>query len=146
MPVLKHISLDDEYVEKLKPYLEKSGGNLGAAIREIVNHAGKHSLRQNSTAIDPVLFDWMLTEVEDILVPDKVLDEILYPGLMTSMSKFERSVRQKMEELEWDIDFAIKYDSETYPSEIFIEMRGPTQKTKFLARLLSQYLFRSSPV
>lgn len=144
MPVLKHISLDDEYVEKMKPYLEKNGGNMGAAIREIVNHAGKHSLQQNSTSIDAVLLNWMLKEVEDIFVPDNVLDEILDPGLITSMSKFERSIRQKLEELEWDTDIAIKYDSEKYPSEILIEMSGTTQKTKFLARLLSQYLVRNS--
>jgi predicted hydrocarbon binding protein len=144
LPVLKHISLDDEHVEKMKPYMEKNGGNLCAAIKDIINLAGKHSLHQNSSAIDAGLLNWMLEEVEDILVPDKVLDEILDPGLMTSMSKFEKSIRKRLEEFEWDIDIAIKYDSETYPSEILIEMRGASQKTKFLASLLSQYLVKNS--
>lgn len=146
LAVMRHISLDDEYVRKMTPYLEKNGGNLCAAIREIINRAGKHSLRQNLSAIDNGLFNWMLEEVGDILVPDKVLAEILDPGLITSMSKFERSVRQRLDELDWDIEIVFKYDSETYPSEILIEMRGSRQKTKFLARLLSQYLVKNSLV
>ncbi len=146
MAVLKHISLDHEHVEKMKPYLEKNDGNLCAAIKDIVNLAGKHSLHHNSSAIDACLLNWMLEEVEGILVPDKVVDEIFDPGLMTSMSKFERCVRQRLEEFDWKIDIVIKYDSETYPSEILIEMRGPPQKTKFLARLLSQYIVKNSLV
>ncbi|MBU3965786.1 MAG: hypothetical protein KKG76_00175 [Euryarchaeota archaeon] len=144
MAVLRHISLDDEHVQKMIPYLEKHGGNLCAAIREIINRDVLHSLHQKSSAIDTSLLNWMLKEMEDILVPDKVLDEIIDPGLMTSMSKFERSVRQKLEELEWDIEMVFKYDSETYPSEILIEMRGSRQQTKFLASLLSQYFVKNS--
>jgi hypothetical protein len=28
MNITRHISLEDEYVEKLKPYVEKNGGNF----------------------------------------------------------------------------------------------------------------------
>ena len=91
----------------------------------------------NSSAIDTVLLNWLLKEVEDILIPDKVLDEILDPELMTSMTKFEKFVKQRIEQLEWDIDMVFKYDSVTFPSEILIEMRGSRQKTKFLACILS---------
>lgn len=144
MPVLRHISIDDEYVEKMKPYMEKCNGNISAAIREIINLSGKHSLRQNSSAVDACLLDWMIKEIDGTLVPDKILDEILDPGFMTSMSGFEKYVKRRTEELKWDIDMVFKYDSETFPSEILIEMRGEPYKTKFLACLLSQYLVKNS--
>ena len=144
MPVLRHISLDDEHVEKMKPYLEKNSGNLCTSFREILGQALKYSSRMNSTAIDTGLLNWLFKEVEDILIPDKVLDEILDPGLIKSMTIFEKFMKQRIEELEWDIDMVFKYDSATFPSEILIEMRGPHQKTKFLARLLSQYLIKNS--
>jgi len=35
MNVTKHISLDDDSIEKMKPYMEKHGGNFGNALREI---------------------------------------------------------------------------------------------------------------
>jgi hypothetical protein len=144
MPVLRHISLDDEHIEKMKPYLENNGGNLCASFKEILGQAGKYSSRMNSSAIDTVLLNWLLKEVEDILIPDKVLDEILDPVLITSMEKFEKFVKQRIEELEWDIDIVFKYDSVTFPSEILIEMRGGPLKTKFMARILSQYLVKNS--
>jgi len=144
LPVLRHISLDDEHVDKMKTYLEKNSGNLCAMFKEILGQAGKYSLRMNSSAIDTVLLNWLLKEVEDILIPDKVLDEILDPGFITSMTNFEKSVKQRIEELEWDIDIVFKYDSVTFPSEIFIEMRGSPQKTKFLASILSQFLVKNS--
>ncbi|MDO8726985.1 MAG: hypothetical protein Q7J35_13025 [Candidatus Methanoperedens sp.] len=128
----------------MKPYLEKNGGNLCTSFKEILGQAGKYSLRTNSCAIDTVLLDWLLKEAEDIFLPDKVLDEILDPGLITSMEKFEKFVKQRIEELEWDIDIVFKYDSVTFPSEILIEMRGAPQKTKFLACILSQYLVKNS--
>ncbi len=144
MPVLRHISLDDEHLEKMKPYLEKNGGNLCDSFKEILGQAVKYSSRMNSSAIDTVLLNWLLKEVEDTLIPDKVLDEILDPGLMTSMTKFEKFVKQRIQELEWDIDIVFKYDSVIFPSEILIEMRGVPQKTKFLANILSQYIVKNS--
>ncbi|MDD5614698.1 MAG: hypothetical protein PHH85_00685 [Candidatus Methanoperedens sp.] len=144
MPVLRHISLDDEYVDKMKPYLEKNSGNLCDSFKEILGQAGKYNLGMNSSAIDTVLLNWLLKEVEDTLIPDKVLDKILDPGLMTSMTKFEKFVRQRIEELEWDIGMVFKYDNVTFPSEILIEMRGAPQKTKFLGSILSQYLVKNS--
>ncbi len=144
MPVLRHISLDDEYVDKMKPYLEKNSGNLCTSFKEILRLAGKYSSRMNSSAIDTVLLNWLLKEVEGTLIPDKVFDEILDPGLMTSMTKFEKFVKQRIEELEWDIEIVFKYDSVTLPSQILIEMRGSPKKTKFLASMLSKYIVKNS--
>jgi len=144
LPVLRHISIDDEYLEKMKPYMEKHRGNLCASIREIINLAGKYSSNRNSSAIDTGLLNWMLKEVEGTIVPDKLLDEMFDPGLMNSMIAFEKYVKIRLKELEWDINIVFKYDTETFPSEVLIEMRGEPQKIKFLACLISQYLVKNS--
>ncbi len=144
LPVMRHISLDNEHIQKVKPYLEKYDGNLCAAIREIINRSGKCSLHQNSSAVDDRMLNWMLKEVKGTFVPDKILDEILDPALMMSMTKFERSVKGRLDELEWDIDMVFKCDSEAYPSEVLMEMRGEPRKTEFLACLLSQFLVKNS--
>ena len=60
MNISRHISIYDDHFEKLKPYVEKHNGNLGAALKEIINRAEKHGSRANSSAIDISLFNWML--------------------------------------------------------------------------------------
>lgn len=89
MIVTKHVSLDDECIKKMQPYEDKHNGNFSAAIREIIERTGKSCVPNNSTTIDNSLFKWMLNEIDDILVPDNVLDELIDPGLMFSMSKLE---------------------------------------------------------
>jgi predicted hydrocarbon binding protein len=143
MTVTRHISLDEDYVEKMKPYLQKHNGNFCAALREIINQ-GKYSPRTNSSVIDVSLFNWLLKEAEGILIPDNVLDEVIDPELITSMSKLEEDVKRRFSEHEWDIDLVLKYDSDTIPSDVLIEMKGSPQKIKFVACMLSQYLVKNS--
>jgi hypothetical protein len=140
----RHISLDDDHVEKMKPYLEKHNGNFGAALREIINLVGKYSPRMNSSPIDISLFDWTLSEIEDTLVPDDVLDETINPTLMNSMGKLEEYLKRRFSELEWDIDLGLKYDSDSFPSEVLLEIKGTAQKIKFAACMVSQYLVKNS--
>jgi predicted hydrocarbon binding protein len=143
MTVTRHISLDEDHVEKMKPYLQKHNGNFCAALREIINQ-GKYSPRTNSSVIDISLFNWLLKEAEGMLIPDNVLDEVIDPELITSMGKLEEDVKCRFSELEWDIDLVLKYDSDTLPSDVLIEMKGSPQKIKFVACMLSQYLVKNS--
>ncbi len=107
MNISRHISIDDDHIEKIKPYLEKHNGNFGAAIREMINQAGKYSQRMNSSAIETSLFRWMLAELDGVLLPDNILDELIDPKLMNSMGKLEDYVRRRFIELEWDIDLVL---------------------------------------
>ncbi len=145
MTVTKHISLDKECVEKLKPYVEKHSSNFSAAIREIIEKAGKSGLPATSLAIDNSLFKWILNEIDGTLAPDTVLDEIIDPGLINSMSKLEDYLNYRLGELGWNIDLILKYDNEKHPSDVLIELRGPHSKIRFIACILSQYLIKNSP-
>jgi len=144
MIVTKHVSLDDDCIKKMQPYEDKHNGNFSAAIREIIERTGKSNIPNNSTTIDNSLFKWMLNEIDDTFVPDNVLDELIDPRLMVSMSKLEEYLNYRFNELLWGIDIALKYDRNTSPSEVLIEIRGTSQKIKLLACIISQFVVKNS--
>jgi predicted hydrocarbon binding protein len=142
MTVTRHISLDEDYVEKIKPYVEKNNGNFGNALREIINNTG--NLHRNSTAIDVTLLNWALLELDGRLIPDDVLNAAISPMLINSIGRLEDYLKKRFCELEWDIDIVIKSDRDSFPSDVLIEIRGSTQKIKFAASMVSQYLVNNS--
>ncbi len=144
MIVTKHISIDKDCVDKLKPYVEKHHGNFSAAVREIIERAGKSGFPANSSALDSTLFKWMLNEIDGILVPDTVLDEIIDCRLINSMEELEEFFNNKFKELEWDINIDLKCDNNSLPSDVLLEISGSPQKTKFVACLMSQFLVKNS--
>lgn len=144
MNVSRHISIDDEYLRKMEPYLNKHNGNMGAALRDIINQAGRYTPRMNSSAIDISLLDWMLREINDILVPNEVLDKLIDPRMMNSMEMLENYINERLCELEWDVRINIKCDNVAFPSSLSIELRGTPQKIKFIAGLLSQFIVKNS--
>ena len=145
MIVTRHISLDNDCIQKMEPYVEKHKGNFSAAIREIIDRAGKNSELENISTIDNTLFKWMLNEIDGLLVPDNVLDDLIGPMLINSMGKLEDYLKHKFSELEWDVDLSLKYDSDASASEVLIEVKGSPQKIRFVARMLAQYLVKNSP-
>lgn len=144
MTITRHISLDDDHVEKMKPFIEKYNGNFGAALREVINLAGKYSLRTNSSAIDMSLLNWTLSEIDGILIPDNILDETINPMLVHSMGELEEYLRRRLLELDWGIDLVLKADRDSYPSDVLLEVKGASQRIKFVACMVSQYLVKNS--
>lgn len=145
MIVTRHISLDNDCIEKMQPYIDKHKGNFSAAIREIIDRAGNYNLYKNSQIVDNNLFKWLLTEIDDILIPDNILDGLIDPMFISSIRELEEHLRQKFDDLEWNVDLTIKSDNDSLPSYILIEIKGPLQKTRFVARMLSQYIVKNSP-
>ncbi len=145
MIVTRHISLDNDCIDKMQPYVQKHNGNFSAAVREIIDRAGKYSSLRNSSSIDSSLFKWMLTEIDGRLVPGSLLDEIVDPSLINSMRKLEEHLRNRFNDLEWNIELAIRSDGDSSPSDVLIEIRGAPQKIKFVASIICQYLVKNSP-
>lgn len=144
MNITRHISLEDEYVEKLKPYVEKNGGNFGTAIRDMINRADNRNAKINSSIIDLPLFNWILTEIDDKLLPHDILDEFIDPDMMNSLDKLERYLNLRFSELKWDACVSLKFDNDMLPGEILIEVMGDHHKLKFIASMLAQYLVNNS--
>ncbi len=145
MIVTRHISLDNDCIEKMKPYIEKHKGNFSAAIREIIDRAGNYKLHMNSQIVDNSLFKWLLAETDEILISDNVLDELIDPMFINSMKSLEDYLIRKFNDLEWGIGVTIRSDNDTLPSEVLLEIKGSYQKIKFAARILSQYMVKNSP-
>lgn len=141
--ITRNVSINKQYVEKLKPSIEKHNGNFSAAVRDVISQAALPPFR-NSVSIDNFLFKWMVDEIEDRLLPDNVLDEIIDPRLIDSMENLESFLNNKFIELEWDVGIVLKYDSNTSPSDILMEINGSPQKIKFVASLISQFLVKNS--
>lgn len=144
MNIIRHISLEDEYIEKLKPYVEKHGGNFGAALRDLINRAEESDARKNSSIIDHVLLNWILNEIDDKLIPPEILDAFIDPGMINSMDGLERYINKRFGEPEWGA-LTLKYDAYMFPGEVLLEISDNSRKGKFMASILSQYLVKNSP-
>ena len=144
MNITRHISLEDEYIEKIKPYVDNHGGNFGAAIRDMISRAEKYNKKINSSAIDHSLFNWILKEIDEKLLPSEILNEFIDPVMINSMDKLEGYLNQKFKELKWGIYVTLKSDNDIFPGEVMIEIKGDHQKIKFITSLISQYLVRNS--
>ncbi len=142
MNVSRRIGIDYELARKMKPYLEKHNGNFGDALKEMIASAENYPLT-NSSAIDKFLFNWMLAHVEDTLIPDDVLDGLINPALVNSMSELEDYLERRFGELGWGINLSLKYDSNVFPHEVLMEIRGSHTRIRFVACIISQYLIKN---
>ncbi|HEY9245604.1 MAG TPA: hypothetical protein VIO11_02045 [Candidatus Methanoperedens sp.] len=128
----------------MQPYVLRHKGNFSAAVRDIIDHVGKSVFPSNSAAMESPLFKWVLNELEGVLVPDSVLDEMLDPILINSMRRLEECLNFRFNELEWDISITIKSDKDTLPSDVLAEIRGTAPRIRFVACILSQFLVKNS--
>ena len=128
----------------MKQYIDKHNGNFGAALRDMINLAGKYSYRSNSSAIDISLLNWTLSEIDGILIPDDILDETINPMLINSMGELEEYLKHRFSELEWGTDLVMKYDRDSFPSDVLVEIKGPSQRIRFVACMVCQYLVKNT--
>ena len=144
MNITRHISLEDEYIDKLKPYVDNHDGNFGAAIRDMICHAGKYDTGVNSSAIDHSLLNWILKEIDEKLLPPEILNEFIDPMMMNSIDKLESYLNRRFKELKWGIYITLKSDNDIFPGEVMMEIKGDHQKIKFITSLIAQYLVKNS--
>ncbi len=98
----------------------------------------------NTPAVDESLLNWMLEQVEDVLIPENVLDELIDPILINSMSELEDYARGTLCK-PWGIKLYLEYDSNVVPNEVVIRMSGSHPRIRFVAKVLSQYIIKNSP-
>lgn len=140
--ISRHISIDDKYISKMKPYIEKYNGNLGAALREMINKVEIYDNHKSSLYFS--LFDWMLKEADGRIVPDNIVDEIIDPSLINSIEGLREYVNNRFDKLKWNIKIDIKSDIDKLPNYVLIEIRGSLERINIVASILSKYLIRHS--
>lgn len=138
----KHISLDDDCIKRVEPYVFKHGGNFSAAIREMVERA-EETLPDNSLAIDKHLFDWLLGEVDGRLIPNNVLDVMVDPSLSNNMEDLNRFINKRLSKFGWKVNVNMGYDNISSPSNMMIQVIGAHQRTRLVACMISQFIIKN---
>lgn len=147
MTVSRHISIDDEHLEKIKPYLAKYNGNFGGALKELIDKGGLSHSNKKMQSIDSSLLNWMLSQMDGILIPDNVMNEFMVPLSISQknfIKKCEENLNNCFHKLNLEVDVVLKCDNDTHPSHVIIEIRGHPNKTKFAVKIASQYLVNNS--
>lgn len=139
----KHISLDDDCLKRIEPFIHKHGGNFSAAIREMVERA-EETLPNDSIVIDGALFDWLLNETCGRLIPDNILDVIIDPSLKYNIDDISKFINHRMNEFGWKVNINIDCDDISSPSSIIIQAIGTSHKTRLIAHMISQFIIKNS--
>ncbi len=143
----RNISLAEEHIGKINSYVEKYNSNFSAALREIIQTTKKSSVS------DQYLFRWLMKEVDGVLLPDNILNEIIDPYLINSMESLEKFLNDRF--FDWDIHISLKYDNNVSPCNVVVDIRGGGedregwgwgQKIKMAASIISQFLVKNSQV
>lgn len=144
----KNISLAEGHIEKIKSYVEKNNNNFSAAIRDVIVKTTKRS-----KVSDDYFFKWLMKEVDGVLLPDNILNEIIDPYLINSMESLETFLNDKF--FDWNIHISLKYDNNVIPNNVIVDIKGCEeerdgwgcgQKIRMAASIISQFLVKNTHV
>ncbi len=153
MILRKNISLNEEYLKKLEPLMQKHSGNLSAVIREVIDLADAAfqdpdsvkrlisglKKEQNLTSL---ALSWALKNTAGRLPDEEVVHNIFGNGI-TSISLLEKRLNELAGEIYWGSSVKINADDERHPANAAIVINGKNQNmNRFLACLISVYTAR----
>lgn len=141
----KNISLDNDYLNKLKPYIEKHNGNFSSAVREIIDKAEKSVIPDNSSCIYDPFLNWLLEETHGRLIPDNILNMMVDPLLINNLQDLNKYINNKLSALNWKVSMQIDYNNTTYPFSMLIDVTGESYKMNVATLMISQFIIQNSP-
>ena len=141
----KNISLDEDYLKKLKPYIEKHSGNFSSAIRDIIDNTQRSAIPENASCVYSSLFNWLLSEIDGRLIPYDILCSIIHPSLINRICDLDKYISSSINELEWNVDIQIDCDNDKSPSSILLTMTGNYHRTRIVSLILTQFIIQNSP-
>ena len=157
--VTKNISLDNEYMNKLKPHIERHNGNFSSAIRDIIDKTEKSVIPDNSSCIFDPFLNWLLEEVHGRLIPDNILCMMIDPLLINNIKDnikdnnikdnnikdLDKFINKKLTDFGWNVHLIINYNNTISPHSIFIDITGESYKTNIVALIISQFIIQNYP-
>lgn len=154
----KNISLDNEHINKLKPYVEKHNGNFSSAIREIIDNVGKSVVPENFSLIHDPFLNWLIEETRGRLLPDNILSMMIDPSFIHDMINLSKNINKRLANLDWKVNVKIDYNNNNnnknnsnnnndlgYQCPILIDVAGPSYKMNVTALMISQFIVQNSP-
>ena len=118
MNLRKSISLNEEYLKKIEPLIQKHNGNLSAVIREIIDLADvafkdPDSVKRiilglkNKESLTSSTLIWALKNLAGRL-PDQEIFNSIIGNDINSISSLEKRLNELMGEVYWDSSIKIR--------------------------------------
>ncbi|MCX9081405.1 MAG: hypothetical protein OIN83_04340 [Candidatus Methanoperedens sp.] len=137
MNLRKSISLDEEYIKKIEPLLQKHNGNLSAVIREIIDladYASKDpdyikrliSGMKNKQSMTSSTLAWTLKNLAGRRPDREFVNNILGDDIY-SITFLEKRLNELLGEVYWDSSIKITSDNDRAPQDASFIITGKNQ-------------------
>lgn len=167
MIVRKNISIDQCYVDKLKPFLEKNNGNLSAAIRDTIETASltldgrtgengeKSSGKVSQNAefrnglieeeefllVHHTLLEWLINNTSGLLIDESTVYEIINPYKIKRIPDVVSYMNSLNEKMSWKIKVDVEYSQGPDPETASLTLsNGNSCFREIMAHSLALYL------
>lgn len=151
MILRKNISLNEEYLRKLEPLMQKHNGNLSAVIREVIDLADAafqdpdsvkkliSGLKKEPNMTSSAL-TWALKNNMGRLPDDEMIQNLLGKNIST-ISSLEMRLNELGGEIYWNTSVKIISDDDRHPRTATFIINGKNlYNDKFLGSFISLYL------
>jgi len=137
MNLRKSISLDEEYLKKIEPLVQKHNGNLSAVIREIIDLADYASRdpdsvkrlisgMKNKQSLTSSTLAWALKDLAGRR-PDREFVHNILGNDIYSLSFLEKRMNELLGEIYWDSSIKITTDDDRVPQNASFVITGKNQ-------------------
>ncbi len=168
MVVRKNISLENSHLKKLEVLTKKHNGNLSAAIRDAIDvtEAALHRYDTVEKAVSGIavdtkeltareksietgknvllsspIFVWMIKYTRGIPLDKEILDELLDPLKIKTISELDKQINDISSESGWNCKISIFSMDNIAPSTATVSVAGDNEYYRdFLAQLVVMYL------
>lgn len=168
MIIRKNITLENDHLKKLEPLLNKNEGNLSAAIRDsvdiadfVLQHYGtfekaissittetkKMTERERSiesgknVLIGSPIFQWMLKWTKGIPFDPEIMEELLDPLKINTISELDKQINGISRESGWNCEVSIFCMDNIEPETATVTIAGENELYRdFLAQLVIMFL------
>jgi len=165
--VRKNISIDQSYLDKLKPFLEKNSGNLSAAIRDAIETASialagracengeKNSSKVSQNAefrnrlieeeefllVHHTLLEWLFKKTSGLLIDESIVYEIINPYDIKRIPDIVSYINSLNENMGWKIKVDAEYSQGPEPKTASLTLsNGNSCFRGIMAHSLALYL------
>ena len=151
MNLRKSISLDEEYLKKIEPLIQKHNGNLSAVIREIIDLADyaykdpdyvKRLISgfKNKQSLTSSTLAWALKDLAGRR-PDREFVNNIIGNDIYSISFLEKRLNELLGEVYWDSSIKITSDDERAPHNASFIITGKNQDmNRFIGALIAVFV------
>ncbi|MDD3041364.1 MAG: hypothetical protein PHW56_00170 [Methanosarcinaceae archaeon] len=165
--IRKNISMEPEYLEKLRPFLEKNKGNLSAAIRDVIDladsaledHASVEEVMEQLSAgkglsalrnrliengecvlVSSFAFMGLIRETEGILVEEDIVSELFNPYRIKTVSDLVEYLNTRSRNLGWGLEVSVHPGKDKVPEKIVVSNGEDSAFRALIAEMISIFL------